>query len=341
MKTFLTFFLISFLFIASCEKEQNITSSSDADYDEYIPDSDNQDPDNDPDSDTVSGECIEGETYIEPCGLNNTGKQTMVCNYNGIWEKSGDCADYDQCVNGETKKETCGFNDRGTLLLECKNGFWEAGAQCDDDDECFDNEIKTTGCGESGSGIISRTCINGSWGEESDCFCGNSGYEIYEKECFRILGPTQEDYLSGNFDLMRGLGGRTAEGEEFTVPFDGKITVVKVFLWRFADYDSDVVMSLYKQSSEDEFVLEEEKYTPLSTLPDYYGLGSSLEPTFFYFDDPVEIKAGDIVQVLFNHDEDALVSAISTVDIVKEGYALAPSETSDWDFFTTLFIDGN
>ena len=116
----------------------------------------------------VCGNCKNGITSTQACGINNRGTQTRTC-ANGQWGEFGACADPDQCRNGATQNQACGLNNNGTQTRTCVAGQYGNWSACNDPDECRNNDTRlpTDCCG--GGGIWGERCVGGNWvdtGEE-------------------------------------------------------------------------------------------------------------------------------------------------------------------------------
>ena len=285
-------------------------------------------------------ECCLGETKSEECGLNDNGLQYFQCNDEGRWEKHEACKDHDQCVNGEKTEQICGFNDRGVQPIECLEGQWETVDKCSDSDVCFDDVSEKIGCGETGRGDRIRTCINGDWVEDSFCFCGDLGYESYSDKCYFVVGVGIEQLIYDNINLMRGLGGSiNGEGERFFIKIDGTFSVVRTLLWRDSEDENDVTASIYSVSTQGERTLIAQSYIKYNTIPIYGGGPSAIYPTFFEFEENIHVSQGEVIDILFSHVLNVLVSGIAMEDIFEDGAAVIDNNIKeDYDFLTSFFM---
>lgn len=135
----------------------------------------------------TEGSMQDGET---PCGLNNEGVYTQVCE-NGAWVNTSDCTGTDECLTGNVQdgETACGLNDNGVYEQICENGSWADTDTCNDADICTNGDIQDgmTVCGLNDEGIYLEECTDGAWLETTTCtgtdVCENGTVQNGQTEC--------------------------------------------------------------------------------------------------------------------------------------------------------------
>jgi len=120
---------------ADTEKDQDLSDNEVEDFNTN--DNNSNNADNLQNDDAVNdeaaqpddeGECVDGDTTVESCGINGNGTEEFICN-SGFWASKG-CQDPDICLNAEVKEEPCGENDLGKQEFKCIEGQWKKEGEC-------------------------------------------------------------------------------------------------------------------------------------------------------------------------------------------------------------------
>lgn len=129
--------------------------------------------------------CDEGAVRSRPCGLNDNGTASSVCQ-GPRWSEWGACRDPDVCLNGVLDVGSCGPNDEGLIDRRCEDGQWRSSGVCQmPPGDCQPGEDQWLRCGPGLQGSRTRECLDGAWSPWTACIHpeGCADGEVREQFC--------------------------------------------------------------------------------------------------------------------------------------------------------------